>query len=193
MLNFRSAIFIKSATQKKDRPCKNLKEILFVGRSNVGKSSLINALCDNKSLCFTSSKPGHTRLLNYFEIKDTVYLVDSPGYGYSKAGGRHDELFGTMMEDYFTNNDNLSLVVFLMDSRREVRDEESDLLNLFNSEKIPYVIIFTKADKLNQSEKSKAMKEVRKLSCSSNADIIFTSINNKNSIEELKKYISSHL
>ncbi|MCH5180415.1 MAG: YihA family ribosome biogenesis GTP-binding protein [Erysipelotrichales bacterium] len=193
MLNFRSATFIKSATLKKDRPNKNLKEVLFVGRSNVGKSSLINALCDNKSLCFTSSKPGHTRLLNYFEIKDTLYLVDAPGYGYSKAGGRHDELFGAMMEDYFAENDNLSLIVFLMDSRREVREEEKDLLNFFNEENIPYVITFTKADKLNQSEKAKAMKEVHKLSSSNNADIIFTSINNKNSIEELKKYISNHI
>lgn len=193
MLNFRSATFIKSATLKKDRPAKGLNEVLFVGRSNVGKSSLINALCDNKSLCFTSSKPGHTRLLNYFEIKDKAYLVDAPGYGYSKAGGKHDELFGSMMEDYFTNNLNLSLVVFLIDSRREVREEEIDLINFFNDENIPYVITFTKADKLNQSEKAKAMKEVHKLSSSNNVDIMFTSINNKNSIEELRKYISSRI
>ena len=102
MLNFRGAKFIKSATSKLDRPEKKLKEILFVGRSNVGKSSLINALVDNKSLCFTSSKPGHTRLLNYFEIKDTCYLVDAPGYGYSKAGHQHDENFAKMMEDYLS-------------------------------------------------------------------------------------------
>ena len=193
MLNFRSATFIKSATLKKDRPNKNLKEVLFVGRSNVGKSSLINALCDNKSLCFTSSKPGHTRLLNYFEIKDTLYLVDAPGYGYSKAGGRHDELFGNMMEDYFQDNHNLSLVVFLIDSRREVREEESDLIQFFSESDIPYVIIFTKSDKLNQSEKAKAMREVHKLSSSTNVDVLFTSINEKVSIENLKKYISNHI
>lgn len=193
MINFRTATFIKSATLKKDRPTKNLLEVLFVGRSNVGKSSLINALCDNKSLCFTSSKPGHTRLLNYFEIKDTIYLVDAPGYGYSKAGGRHDELFATMMEDYFQDNSKLALVIFLMDSRREVREEETDLIDFFNEENIPYVVVFTKSDKLNQSEKAKSMKEVRKLASSNNVDILFTSINNKNSIDELKKYISNHI
>ena len=192
MLNFRGAKFIKSATSKLDRPEKKLKEVLFVGRSNVGKSSLINALVDNKSLCFTSSKPGHTRLLNYFEIKDSCYLVDAPGYGYSKAGHQHDENFAKMMEDYFSYNNELSLVVFLIDSRREVREEEMDLFNLFNDDHIPYVIVLTKCDKLNQSEKAKAIKEINtSLSHVDKSNIIFTSINDKKSIESLQKYIAN--
>lgn len=191
MLNFRSAKFIKSATNKSERPDKPLKEVLFVGRSNVGKSSLINAICDNKSLCFTSSKPGHTRLLNYFEIKDQLYLVDAPGYGYSKAGGKHDELFGAMMEDYFKDNHYLKLVVFLIDSRREVKEEEHDLINFFQEENIPFLVTFTKADKLNQSEKAKANKEILKLTESNLTKIMFTSINDKKSLEELKKYLSN--
>ncbi len=193
MLNFRSTTFIKSAREKNERPKKELLEIVFVGRSNVGKSSLINALCDNKSLCYTSSKPGHTRLLNYFEIKDTIFLVDAPGYGYSKAGGRNDELFAHMMEDYFTDNKYLTLIIFLMDSRRKVRDEEIELLKLFEEENLPCVIVFTKADKLNQSEKAEAIKEVNKLTLNRNLDVLFASINNNKSIEELKNYISYHI
>ncbi len=194
MINFRGAQFIKSATNKSEKPDKNLKEVLFVGRSNVGKSSLINAITDNKSLCFTSSKPGHTRLLNYFEIKDQLYLVDAPGYGYSKAGGKKDTLFGEMMEDYFYQNDNLSFVVFLVDSRREVREEEVDLFDFFAEENIPYITVFTKADKLNQSEKARALKEVKKHSHRfDNNDVIFTSINDKTSIDNLRKLISAKL
>lgn len=190
MLNFRSAQFIKSATTKSNRPEKPLSEVLFVGRSNVGKSSLINALCDNKSLCFTSSKPGHTRLLNYFEIKDNCYLVDAPGYGYSKAGRSNEKTFGKMMEDYFLDNVFLKLVVFLIDSRREVREEELSMLNLLDNEGIPYVIVLTKCDKLNQSAKSKIEKEIRKVGSS---DIVFVSINDRKSINVLQNYISTKL
>lgn len=190
MINFRNATFIKSATRHEEKPDKDLGEILFVGRSNVGKSSLINAITDNKSLCFTSSKPGHTRLLNYFEIKDTCYLVDAPGYGYSKAGKAHDELFGNMMENYLSNNKFLKLVVFLIDSRRELREEEFDLIRLFKDENIPYVCVFTKCDKLNQSMKSKAKKEVQKVGEST---VLFTSIRDRASIEALKSYISQNI
>lgn len=194
MINFRLATFIKSATKQSERPEKKLDEILFIGRSNVGKSSLINALCDNKSLCFTSSKPGHTRLLNYFEIKDQCYLVDAPGYGYSKAGKSHDLLFANMMEDYFADNNYLKLVVFLIDSRREIREDENEMFDILNTDEIPYIVAMTKCDKLNQSERHKMKQEIAKFSDLIKADnVIFTSINNKKSIEELKKKISDYI
>lgn len=186
--------FVGSFETVKSLPRTQFAEYAFIGRSNVGKSSLINAITDNKSLCFTSSKPGHTRLLNYFEIKDQLYLVDAPGYGYSKAGGKKDTLFGEMMEDYFYQNDNLAFVVFLVDSRREVREEEVDLFDFFADENIPYITVFTKADKLNQSEKARALKEVKKHSHRfDNNDVIFTSINDKTSIDNLRKLISAKL
>ena len=97
MINFRNTKFIKSTKTLEDAPKGRLPEILIVGRSNAGKSSLINALVDNKNLAFTSSKPGHTRLLNYYSVDEKFYLVDAPGYGYAKGGIDLDALFGEMI------------------------------------------------------------------------------------------------
>ena len=127
MINFRNTVFIKSAPDYKDAPEKTLGEILFVGRSNVGKSSLINALCDHSSLAFTSSKPGYTKLLNFFSVDQRFYLVDAPGYGYSKLNGAHYLFFGDLMENYFKTTKTLKGVVFLLDSRRELNEDDIDI------------------------------------------------------------------
>ena len=115
MIEFRKTKFIKSCPNRTQANLDPLPEIIFIGKSNVGKSSLINALCENKSLAFTSSKPGHTRLLNYFNVNNQCYLVDAPGYGYNAAGQSHTLLFGEMMEDYFSSNNDLAVVVYLLD------------------------------------------------------------------------------
>ena len=104
MINFLNATFIKSCPNRDERPQGQKPEVLIVGRSNVGKSSLINALTQRKKLAFTSSKPGHTRLLNYYDIDGQFYLVDAPGYGYAKGGIDLDKLFAEMMESYFADN-----------------------------------------------------------------------------------------
>ena len=108
MINFTNATFIKSASKKSEAPGKKLPEVLLCGRSNVGKSSFINALCSKKKLAYTSSKPGHTRLLNYYEIDDSFYLVDAPGYGYAKGGIDLDKIFLNTMEDYLNEANALS-------------------------------------------------------------------------------------
>lgn len=159
MINFRKVTFIKSVTNYLDKPEKDLPEVLFVGKSNVGKSSLINALANNKNLAYTSSKPGFTKLLNYFEVDDTFYLVDAPGYGYTSTGSRHLDSFGEMMEKYF-QNPNLKLVIFIIDSRHKLGENDVMFYHFLNDNNIPFILVASKVDKLNQSEKAAMKKNI---------------------------------
>lgn len=160
MINFRKVEFIKSATSYLDKPTKDLPEVLFVGKSNVGKSSLINALCDNKNLAFTSSKPGFTKLLNYFEVDNTFYLVDAPGYGYTISGSRHLDSFAKMMESYFKNS-HLKGVVFIIDSRHKLSKDDEDFYHFLNDNDVPFILVASKVDKLNQSEKAALKRNIK--------------------------------
>ncbi len=150
-IDFSKTNFVTSSIGDKPRGLSPFKEVLFVGRSNVGKSSLINALTNRKNLARVSSKPGHTKLLNYFDVDHTFYLVDAPGYGYAKSGRKDIASFGAMMEKYFHGNSNLSLIVFLVDARRELNDDDKMLLDLIEELNINFIIVLTKSDKLNQS------------------------------------------
>lgn len=152
---FKSSQFIKSCADYKDAPSLSLNEVLFVGRSNVGKSSLINALTNNSKLAYVSSKPGHTRLLNYFLIENRFYFVDAPGYGFSSEKNKDYKFYGNMLENYFENNKNLRVVIFLLDSRRIPNDDDITIYNYFKENKIPFLIVLTKCDKINMSEKAK--------------------------------------
>ena len=186
MLDFSKATFVKSATMLSQRPEKLLPEICFVGKSNVGKSSLINALTAHKKLAYTSSKPGYTKLLNYYLIDDQFYLVDAPGYGYTISGSKHLDNFASMMEDYFFN-DNLKAVIFLVDSRHKLSKDDLSFFDFIKENDIPFVLVTTKIDKLNQSEKAKMQKNLKEIF----GDISYfpVSINNKTSIEKLKERI----
>ena len=159
MINFNKAKFIKSAPTFKMKPEKNLKEIVFVGKSNVGKSSLINALVKNKSLAKTSSKPGYTKLLNYFEIDEKFYLVDAPGYGYTASGGKHLDSFSEMMETFF-DNPSLAGVVFIVDSRHKLGKDDEGFYEFIEDKGIPFILVASKSDKLNQSEKAAIKKHI---------------------------------
>jgi len=191
MINFTEATFIKSASKKSEAPGKNLPEVLLCGRSNVGKSSFINALCSKKKLAFTSSKPGHTRLLNYYEIDSKFYLVDAPGYGYAKGGIDLDKLFMQTMEDYLVDNPNLKLVVFLLDSRRELSEDDVNLINYVNERGIPCFAVITKVDKVNQSEKAKLEKHLKEVNLY--FDKFYTSILKPQTYGPVRGYIESHI
>lgn len=193
MINFKNTRFIKSLPSIKLKEDDKLKEVLFVGRSNVGKSSLLNCLCDNKNLAFVSSKPGHTKLLNFYNVDQKFYLVDAPGYGYSKSNINEINLFSEMMEDYFSNTSNLSLVVFLLDSRRKLNDDDLQLINFFKEENINFVIVLTKADKLNQSQRYQITHHIKDMLNISVDDMIFTSTLKKENIDKLKKSIEFYL
>jgi len=188
MINYSNVTFVKSATGINDAPKGQLSEVLIVGKSNVGKSSLINALCDRHRLAFTSSKPGHTKLLNYYLIDNKFYLVDAPGYGYANGGVDLDKLFGEMMENYFSNTKFLKLVLILVDSRREIKDNDKEILDFVNQNQIPYLIVVTKLDKVNQKEKAALVKNLQAADIPL-SNIYFTSANESRTLGPLKAAI----
>lgn len=189
MINFLKTSFVQSFTTKNDGSVKALPEVIFIGRSNVGKSSLINALINRKNLAFTSKKPGYTKLLNYFLVDDTFYLVDAPGYGFAKTGQRVSKDFGRMMDSYFSDNNALRMIYLLLDARHPLSIEDEEFLLFVNHHNLPLTIVFTKADKLNQSLKSKALAMYKTYFKDHEAKAIFTSSLKKENISVLQNHI----
>ena len=192
MINFNNATFIKSCPNRKEKPQGQTPEVLIVGRSNVGKSSLINALCQKKKLAFTSSKPGHTRLLNYYDIDKRFFLVDAPGYGYAKGGINLDQLFYEMMESYFADNHELKLVLILLDARRELTNDDVEIINYVEENEIPFFLVVTKFDKVNQKEKAALNKHLKEVGLKPE-EIFYTSALKDNTLTLLKKGIEKSL
>ena len=191
MINYKNSTFVKSTPSVKERPSDLYSEVLIVGKSNVGKSSLINRLCTKKSLAYTSSKPGHTRLLNYYNIDNAFYLVDAPGYGFAKGGIDLDRLFGTMMDEYFTDNEHLKLVLLLIDSRREFGENDLEILDYLKNTKIPYFVVITKVDKVNQKGKSELLKRLKILDI--NENVYLTSSLVDKTLDTLKRDIETYI
>ena len=192
MINFANVNFIKSCPNRREKPQDLKPEVLIVGKSNVGKSSLINALCQKKRLAFTSSKPGHTRLLNYYDIDGKFYLVDAPGYGYAKGGLDLDRLFATMMESYFDNNQELKLVLILLDARRELSNDDQEIISFVKESNYPYFLVITKLDKVNQKEKAALNKHLKSLGLTGD-NVFYTSALNNDGLNLLKKGIEKSL
>lgn len=192
MINFSNTTFIKSTPTIKEKPSCALPEVLLVGKSNVGKSSLINALVRQNRLAFTSSKPGHTKLLNYFNVDNKLLLVDAPGYGYAVGGLDLDTLFGQMMSEYFEDNNELKLALLLIDSRREAGDHDLEILEYFESYHIPFLVVCTKMDKLNQKEKSLLYKRMETVGVPKDK-IFLVSKNDIKSLDNLKGAIEKSL
>mgnify|MGYP004445404165 CR=1 FL=1 len=189
MINFKNATFVKSVDCFVNAPKEGYNEVLLVGKSNVGKSSLINALTSKKSLAFTSSKPGHTRLLNYYNIDNFLYLVDAPGYGYDKDGFDLNNLLNDLMDDYFSHVTRLKLVLILLDSRRELANNDIEIINYLEEKGFPYLFVLTKEDKINQSERYALLKHLKELGIKEE-EIIFTSTLKPRSLEALRNKIS---
>ena len=192
MINFTNVNFVKSCPNRKEKPQDIKPEVLVVGKSNVGKSSLINALCAKKRLAFTSSKPGHTRLLNYYDVDKRFYLVDAPGYGYAKGGVDLDRLFAEMMESYFSSNHELKLVLILLDSRREINTDDQEIIDYVKDSGYPYFIIITKVDKINQKEKAAMNKRIKEQQFNPEC-VFYTSSLDSKGLNELKKGIEKSL
>ncbi len=151
-MKIQSAHFLKSCVALKDYPILNLPEIAFAGKSNVGKSSLINILTQRKGLAKTSQLPGCTQLINFFVINEFFSLVDLPGYGFAKAPLAVKNQWGPMVEAYLKERQPLRLVLLLLDIRRDGDEKDRDLLNWLQSYHIPHLIVFTKVDKLSKQQ-----------------------------------------
>lgn len=148
------AKFLTSSQYFSQCPPDNLPEYAFIGRSNVGKSSLINMLTDRKNLAKISSTPGKTRLINHFVIDNSWYLCDLPGYGYAKVSRKQKELFAKMIEEYATKRKNLVCFFVLIDSRIEPQQIDLDFIEWLGDCQIPFVLVYTKTDKIKQKEKN---------------------------------------
>lgn len=145
----KNAVFIQSVTDWRKCPSTKLPEYAFIGRSNVGKSSLINMLVNNKKLAKTSSKPGKTQTINHFLINKDWFLVDLPGYGYATISKSMREKWQKMISDYLIRRENLQLVFVLVDARLEPQKIDLEFIDNLGMSQVPFAIIFTKTDKLS--------------------------------------------
>lgn len=146
-MNISTAVFSGSSTRVSQKPRRKLPEFAFIGRSNVGKSSLINMLCGNSTLAKTSATPGKTKVVNHFLINDSWYLVDLPGYGYAKLDRKGREGIADVIKDYITNSEELQLLFVLIDSRHDIGQIDIDFIAELGEHGIPFALIFTKCDK----------------------------------------------
>ncbi len=150
-----SAEFVTSATNPAQYPPVKFPEMAFAGRSNVGKSSLINTLVNRKRLVKTSSTPGRTQLINFFDINNLITFVDLPGYGYAKVPTAVRKKWGPMIETYLTGRDTLLGVVVILDIRRTPREEEQNLIAWLEHYSIARIMVLTKADKISKTKREK--------------------------------------
>jgi GTP-binding protein len=151
----KSAEFVKSAVKQSHYPSTDLPEIAFAGRSNVGKSSLINTLLNRKRLVKTSSTPGRTQLINFFIINKVFYFVDLPGYGYAKVPAYVKKTWGPMIETYLSTRKTLKGVVLIIDIRRIPGMKELNFIEWLDYYNIPSILILTKTDKLSKTKRNK--------------------------------------
>lgn len=148
----KTAEFLISNTKQDRLPAPNMPEFAFIGRSNVGKSSLINMLCRKKGLAKTSQSPGKTQVINHFVINDNWYLVDLPGYGYAKVSQTTRKSWEGMIKTYLESRENLQCVMVLVDSRLEPQKVDLEFIDWLGGKGIPFCIIFTKADKQSKAK-----------------------------------------
>jgi GTP-binding protein len=152
---------ITSAARPEHFPAPSLPEIAFLGRSNVGKSSLLNTLVGKQKLAFTSSKPGCTQLINFFIVDGTYQFVDLPGYGFARVPLEIKARWKSLIESYLLNRQSLELAVLLLDSRRGWMDRDLELKQWLEFQQLSYLVVATKVDKLNQKEQHQSLKSIR--------------------------------
>ena len=192
-VRFINAKFIKSASKKAEFIVDDLPQIAIVGRSNVGKSSLINMLTDNSKMAKTSSTPGRTRLVNYFNINNQFYLVDLPGYGFHKAGKNIASAWDSVMNDYFVENQNLKLVFVLLDSRIQPTELDKQMLDYLATNELPAVLILTKTDKISRSELNMQILKISNELRFNKTHIIATSAEKKQGKERVAEIIKDYV
>ena len=190
----KQAKFVISVADGKNIQDFSAPEIAIAGKSNVGKSSFINFMVNQSKLAKTSSEPGRTRLLNYFEINNgEYYFVDLPGYGYAKAPRGEKEKWGALIENYLRTSQNLINVFVLVDIRHEPTDDDKMLINYLYSYHIPFTVIATKADKLSRAQQQKSIGVISSALAIGRADVIVTSSEKKTGKEAVLERIDNLL
>ena len=193
-MKIKTAEFVISNTDYKICPAPKMAEYAFIGRSNVGKSSLINAMVNHKHLAKTSGRPGKTQLINHFIINKEWYLVDLPGFGYAKVPKEIRAEFHDMISEYLLNRTNLMCLFVLIDSRHNPQAIDQEFMNWLAEKKIPFVMAFTKADKLGKVELAKnigSYKVQMKKTWEELPQIFITSAEKKTGTTEISTFIES--
>ncbi|MCL2074056.1 MAG: ribosome biogenesis GTP-binding protein YihA/YsxC [Marinilabiliaceae bacterium] len=195
-MTIKNARFLISSPDVNRCPVPEKPEFAFIGRSNVGKSSLINMLCNSKNLAKTSATPGKTQMINHFIINDLWYLVDLPGYGFVKSSKTKREQFGKIISDYVLKRENLYCLFVLIDSRHDPLKIDLSFMEMLGNEGVPFAIVFTKTDKLGK-EKLNIQIETYKKSLLENWEelppIFVTSAEKKVGKEEIAAFIADIL
>ncbi|MDF7668397.1 MULTISPECIES: ribosome biogenesis GTP-binding protein YihA/YsxC [unclassified Lactobacillus] len=191
----RSSDYAISAVREDQYPKDNLPEIALAGRSNVGKSSLINSLLNRKNLARTSSQPGKTQTLNFYIVNEEFYLVDVPGYGYAKVSKSQRAKFGEMIQDYLETRENLRGLVILVDSRHEPTKDDIAMYNYAQYLNLPILLVCTKIDKVKKNQVNKVLANLKKtldLSYDNVTVLTYSSVK-KLHVKELSDWIEQHL
>ena len=191
-MKIHSSEFYTSSNKVSECPDKNLLEFAFIGRSNVGKSSLINLLCNKKSIARTSSKPGKTLLINHFMINNSFFIVDLPGYGFAKVSKKEKEKIKGIHENYFKKRKQLFSALLLIDIRLKPQKIDLEYMEYMNKLFVPFILVFTKCDKLKKSEINdniKAYSKKLESNWETSPQIIISSAKNRIGLDEILKFI----
>lgn len=193
-LNLNNAVFVTSAASEKQFISSSVKGIAFAGKSNVGKSSVINSLLNRKNLAKTGAQPGKTVHVNYFLIDDRVYFIDLPGYGYAKVSASEKERWGKLMESFFAGNDTYDIGIFIVDARHKPTQNDVTMAEYFKSSGKKFAVIANKTDKLKRSEIESNMKLIREtLGLSDDTELIPFSAQSGTGRAEVMNYIMNNL
>lgn len=193
-LNLNNAVFVTSAASEKQFISSSVKGIAFAGKSNVGKSSVINSLLNRKNLAKTGAQPGKTVHVNYFLIDDRVYFIDLPGYGYAKVSASEKERWGKLMESFFAGNDTYDIGIFIVDARHKPTQNDVTMADYFKSSGKKFAVIANKTDKLKRSEIESNMKLIREtLGLSDDTELIPFSAQSGTGRAEVMNYVLNNL
>lgn len=191
-MEFKKANFVTSAPSLEVCPDPHFPEICFAGRSNVGKSSLINALVDHSGLAHTSNVPGKTREMNYYLVDDKVFLVDLPGFGYAQVSKKERERWGRDIRDYLLHRSTLRLVIHLVDIRHNPSELDEQFFYWLGSNRMPFMVVLAKADKLSYNKRQQSKARVKQIMDEMNIEVpmIISSVKEDIGIDEVKDLIS---
>ena len=185
-INIHNTKFLLSAVNKNQFPKDNLPEVVFVGRSNVGKSSILNALLNRKNLAYVGSTPGKTQQINFFNIDDKLYFVDLPGYSFSVMGKEKSQKISKSIDSYLTTRENISLVIMLVDIRHKPSNDDKLMYDYLINSNLNFIIVPTKADKVAITKIPDYCKVIQdELNCPPEVDIIPISSTKKNNLETI--------
>lgn len=193
-MKIKSSEFVTSAVKPEQYPDTALPEVAFIGRSNVGKSSLLNCLINRKKLALTSGTPGKTRLVNFFIINDAFYFVDLPGYGFARVSHETKSSWGQFVESYLLDREPLKLIVFLIDVRHPPSADDLTMYRWLIHFNLPTVIVATKADKITRMHRPKHIKQIRdSLGLGLEGPVILFSVTTGEGKDELWQRINQYL